>query len=96
MSLRMTFKSPRLHLLWNLSSTITLIWFPKLFPLLVAKAMIKPSKLLPGIAVHSMPAVQFQATQGQMSTTQYVVLSKISFPKFATNCLFGTLKKAFI
>jgi hypothetical protein len=35
MSPKMTFKSPRLHLLQNLSFTVTLIWFPKLSPLFV-------------------------------------------------------------
>jgi hypothetical protein len=53
--------------------------------------MIKRSKLPSDIPFHTMPAVQFQTTQGRMTTTQYVVLSKISFPEFATNRHLGTL-----
>jgi hypothetical protein len=33
-----------------------------------------------------------QTTQGKLSATQYVILSKISFAEFAYNCHIGTIK----
>ncbi len=56
------------------------------------EAMIKRSKLPSGITIYDLtPAVQFQTAQGRMTTTEFVVLSKISFPEFATNRHIGTL-----
>jgi hypothetical protein len=47
------------------------------------EAMIKRSKLPPGVTLRAMPAIRVQTTQGGLSATQYIIQSKIRFPEFA-------------
>ena len=54
--------------------------------------MIKRSKLPNGITIYKIPPLHVQTTQGRLTTTEYVVLHKVSFPEFATNRHVGTMK----